>query len=432
MKVRATLVIVAGIVSLSTLASGDGVSFKSRDWSMLEPVLENNQVAAISHKDGIEKMALAINIDLDDDEQAVWVVPVPGDPSEVKIDILDGFPAFDGSDPTQKARDNIYFMMLLIRATQLYPLAFECIFTPIYLSIDRDISRFGEIEKYGVHSEILQASNMNSLNAYLTEQTGTTVAQDFTSLEPYMNESHCLIVTWISSRQEFLKQYPEYGANTSILRRDWPSLFVQFPAERAFYPLRPTRAYGDSKTPFKLYVTGYVKPEGSKPLLNQLKLDYFQRVAIGSDEVSAFTKGLEGESIPYTRIQYKGAANLFSEDLTFAPAYPFRLRYADIVTKLTASWSFYPLVLLGVVVISYLSAGITGLILYRRWKGFARLGFANLLTIAGLSNVARIQSGDIGELLRQKRFAGFPFVFSVVFVILTVLLQYILQFPTTH
>jgi hypothetical protein len=87
-------IVLMGMVPVSVRADG-----KIWDYGTSLPVAENEQVAAIAFRDGIQKMILAVNFELSDTDGAIWIFPVPGPPDEVSTEVLDIFPSFSGRDP---------------------------------------------------------------------------------------------------------------------------------------------------------------------------------------------------------------------------------------------------------------------------------------------------------------------------------------------
>ena len=64
------LVLASGALLTPPQARGDGCIFGGRDLSALRPLRPNEQVAAIAHKDGTQRMVIALNFDLEDQENA--------------------------------------------------------------------------------------------------------------------------------------------------------------------------------------------------------------------------------------------------------------------------------------------------------------------------------------------------------------------------
>ena len=91
-----SLLLVVFILLFPAQAFADGKAFSGRDYYSLNPVAQNEQVAAISHRDGIEKMIIAVNFEAKDSDKALWIFPVPGTPDQTKVDVAGSFPGFSG------------------------------------------------------------------------------------------------------------------------------------------------------------------------------------------------------------------------------------------------------------------------------------------------------------------------------------------------
>ena len=98
----------AGMVLLfPSLARPDGRLWVGSDWSSMSSLKPREQAAAIVHRDGVEKMVIALNFDAQDNDSALWIFPVSGTPSQAKVEIVDSFPQFRGSDPRVEAASSI-------------------------------------------------------------------------------------------------------------------------------------------------------------------------------------------------------------------------------------------------------------------------------------------------------------------------------------
>jgi hypothetical protein len=90
-----------------------------------------------------------------------------------------------------------------------------------------------------------------------------------------------------------------------------------------------------------------------------------------------------------------------------------------------------PLGLIALAAISYLSAGVSGLLTYRKWRGFAEFGFLNLLSIIAMGIVMNYKKGGISEMFRQNKWKARIFLafFSVMVVLLSFALFAMLKMP---
>lgn len=123
MKVRwMALALAAACLLAPGVARADGVAWSGRDYSALAPLTQNEQMAAIAYRDGIERMVIAINVEMAQEDKGLWIFPVPGTPDQVKLDVVGSFPRFEGHDPRETARSGIRGLGRALRATQVYPL----------------------------------------------------------------------------------------------------------------------------------------------------------------------------------------------------------------------------------------------------------------------------------------------------------------------
>ena len=94
-----------------------------------------------------------------------------------------------------------------------------------------------------------------------------------------------------------------------------------------------------------------------------------------------------------------------------------------------------PLGIALVAVLSYVAAGVSGVLLYGQWKGYARLGLWNLLTLVGLVLAIRHVPGERGEKLRSvvtrrgRPTTKFWHLFTVLYLVLAVALHLALLGP---
>ena len=425
--VSAALAVAGG--ASSVLA--DGVAFKGLDWGSLAPALENEQIAAINHRDGVQRMIIAINFDAADDEQALWVFPVPGRPEAVSVDIQDTFPRFLGRDPAAIARTTISKTMTCVRAWQLYPLLVEGLGLLPHLGRGGDVGVHDRIEKWGIRAEVLTADSPPALHEYLTSQGAVLAGNQLVTVEPYLDGQHVLVVAWISSSRKVREAFPDIERHAVAAGR-CPCLYAEFPTEHAYFPLKPTSAYGDAVVPFRLWVTGFVEPQTQAIAVREgVSVDYFRRVGFGRAELERWARGLPADVVAYTRVTGELSARLFTDDLWFVPANPRHIRYADAIRELGQSGLSIPLLLLLAAVLSFVSGGFAGLLTVRRWRRPAMLGLWNMATLYGLHIALRnrnLAGGTDGGTSRKLR-SEYCIAFSAVYVILSVVFQLVLLAP---
>jgi hypothetical protein len=412
---------------------GDGVAFKGRDFGSMRPIAQNEQRAVISHHLDTEKMLIAISLDLEDEDNAIWIFPVPGKPEKVKVDVLDSFPTFFGKDPRIEAYEVLAAIRNLSLLTQIYP-AFTCLCLMPSLSRSMEAGIFehgsivhGSIEKWGIRAETITAQSSEALSDYLKEKKVGLGADELKPFERYLTGDYVLVVVWIDSRVQLLKQFSEYASGRPSSSGRWPCLYVEFPTKRAFYPLLPTSIYGDTEIRIDIVAIGYFAPDSDSKLSGKFRPKYYKQSKISEKMPAQLADEMPDENISYTRFRFRGPAKDLTDDLWLKPTSPPGFRFAEAILDVSDN----PLVLFGpilcyIALVSYLSAGIAGLVLYRRWRGFDLLGLCNVFTIVAVYFTARWAKNLLAEQLRDSNkvfsIGKFLAVFSAVFVLLNYLM----------
>jgi hypothetical protein len=186
--------------------------------------------------------------------------------------------------------------------------------------------------------------------------------------------------------------------------------------------------YGEVYIPVRLFIGGYVEPRTNSMLTGSLVLYYHQgglRPYIPGEmppqmrpqeALQAFRNALGPEPVEFTAVRLEMPARNFTDDLRFVPTQPPGMRFAHLLLGGKPLLVFV-LVFAG---LSYLSAGLAGLLVRRQWHRCALFGLFNLLTIFGFG---------IGVTLLRRRegkeFRGFRFLvaFTTTFVLLSSMLQ---------
>jgi hypothetical protein len=94
------LILILLIFPTAVFADGAMYIYDRDQWGLGK---ENQQQVAINYQDGYQNMLISINLsDELHGEKAVWIFPVPATPEKVAIDILKGYPTFNGQDVDSK------------------------------------------------------------------------------------------------------------------------------------------------------------------------------------------------------------------------------------------------------------------------------------------------------------------------------------------
>jgi len=401
-------------------AFADGMLFKGRDRLALSPLRPGEQVAAIIHRDHRQKMVIALRFQLEEQDKALWMFPVPGTPDTTRLELVDSFPRFGGRDIRSDAAFDCYLLMALVRATQFWPVLFEGEAVRFFLK--SGVAVHSEVNKWGIHAETITANSMEDLAAHLREKKAGIPAEHLRSFQPYLSGQHVLVVAWISSEQELLEAFPEYEKQRVPGAVRQPAVYIEFPTERAYYPLRATSAYGDETVGVRLFLAGYMLPDAMPRLAGSLQTALYDQESAVQNAPKVFSEALPSGPFHYTAVSISSAASNFTNDLWFSPAkVPASYGVARAILKVRPTLFFLAAALLLLIAaLSYVAAGLAGLWRGAPWRTYAYLGFWNLLTVAAMWIAIRF-SGERGEEARKKKFLR---AFTCIFVLLTVLLDW--------
>ena len=498
------------------------------DWTLAD---EGSQQAFINYEGGTEKLIVAVDIKQESPD-AVWIIPIPGKPEQVGIDIVSKLPMFSGSEVISKARISFSrtqektFGYLV--SSQIWTLPFTIFFislsgtsaSPNYRPISDSVSVGRHIEKEGMIVETVTAKTKGALYDYLAAK-GLKVEQGSISvLEPYIEKNYVFVVAWINPTINSQGKETERG------------IFITFPSSKIYYPLIPTSAYREKTIPVTIRVLGHVKPElfpEIKPyavtkyltkrpqyvssgvrrarcksdvsmLRTQLEIYWasYNRYPLSLEElrqdpsfvnqvdsiikdaerncmgifnysgdgnnyqiyggmgnkevffidsqghegekaisdmlqgdfskIEKFYKGSENAGVwkgqgDYTKITINAPAKLLKKDLWMEKGRPLKTSLALLVANFFDNYPSVFSIFLYLVfasILSWLAGGIAGLIYFHRFKKYALIGLANVATLIGFI-VALLLARKRGTIPTSRRLVSFVFVFSLVFLGLTLL-----------
>jgi len=205
-KILIILLLCLFTIPSSVLADGGIWRYQGDIW---EPLTENEQRAAINYQDGLEKLIVTVNFDMQSNDSAVWIFPVPAKPQKVVIDVVTKFPQLYGSDPSQEAKSALGSVLILGTLTQIYPLF---LIFPFYFigfgsfaatasttrSMEQGVTVYEHIEKEGITTEIVTAETGDALYNYLSDM-GLNVQRNAISVfDSYIGEEYSFVVSWIT------------------------------------------------------------------------------------------------------------------------------------------------------------------------------------------------------------------------------------------
>ena len=381
-------------------AAADGMIFiEDHDMWHLQP--EQNQVAAIHYENGMENMLISVSPGADfSGDRAVWIFPVPAAPQDVKVDILKEYPRLTGEDTERVFADAVARDTALSVAFATFPLSVICggalIFSAFIfgmagnISKSADIQVYDRVEKMGLTTEVVGAENADALNNFLVLRGMTPSAEGKEMLASYIGQDYTFIVTSISNVTEFRSasaQEETYSYRYSgISQVNMIGVFVRFPSDRIYFPLKPTAVYGSREVPVLLYVTGYVTPGLYDGIREETEVTYFrEKWYRPTDELRSFFNGHEiFEDLKYTKIRIDAPADRFTEDLWIDPSSP-----ADMVVKDTYLSFPFLAAAIAYVIFSALASLFAGMVAFRRKAADCQTlllhGLWNCLTIVMLA-----------------------------------------------
>lgn len=414
----------------------DGMVF---DRASFRPLIYNEQRAVILHRNGVERLVIGLKgpEELLDEARnatgAVWIFPIPANPEEVRVDLVDSFPVFSGRDVAVLA-----FKRLLgwFTYTQVPIPTFLAV--PYYSSYGAGVrvKTHAQVDRWGIHAEVISAKSVTDLRQYLLAKGVPAQPNTMKSFTPYLTAKHCLVVGWISSPDEIRKKFPVSHEHQDFRPGSRPGLYVQFPAKQGFYPLAPTSGYGDARVKISLFVLGHVNPDQSalersiesdqscNRLRDSISVRYFSLHARslmrkGMDFRETAPKQLI-EAVPdtdlrYTRILMECRAKCLAADLRFTSEPPPGIRLIDAL--LDNDIRALLMLLSFIALLCYVCGGLAGLVVFRQWNAYALMGLWSLLTLVALYIALRRSRGRRGENPRAARFLA---VFTLIYHILTI------------
>ena len=403
------VLILITMFSVNSVLADGGFVIQDKDmWRMFD---EGQQYCAINYKDGVQNMILTVDTaeELTGD-RAVWIFPVPAKPDKVDINVIKGFPDFYGNDLEEEADHSLNEAYLLMSASQIYPFPFFFVFfgvmSPSHLSTGRrllqgtksdngGVTVHERIEKMGLTTELVSASNSDAFTDYLVSQD-LALPGDFKAiLDEYIGQDYAFVVSWISDIAEFKRvqatddnYYPGRRPGNTV------GVFISFPTEKMYYPLKPTSVYEEQVVPAVIYVMNHVKPGLYDEIKKYTTVDYFFAYSYSPVELSDFFFGQKKiTNLDYTKIKIEAPSRYLSQDLWIENEPPKKVIVYKSMVKNTFWWGLMIFIL-----ISCFSSLIAGMFLFKDDNPsplkFFFFGLFNLLTLAGLWIAAYVKNID--------------------------------------
>lgn len=402
MLVILTILLLLLLVPSSVKADGFSIYTDSSFFSLHT---EETQVAAINYENGIEELFLAVKLRKLENNSVVWIIPIPANASDVNINILEQFPQFYGEDILLQAEEikeeilvsaSILVSMSQIYTTPLLAILWTNALTFTYMG-EGDVEVHAHIEKEGIVTEVVTAENANALYDYLKTKNITIATGSIPIIDDYIGKTYSFVVSWVKSIED---------------SRKMPAIYVSFPTDEIYYPLKPTSVYGNTEIPILIYVAGYAKPTLYPEIEPYTEYRYFKgstfgtytRITIGQTPTTKGTMIGQSSTPPSTNF----VDDLWIEKLEQPPA---SVEKAARILFIHENMLYFTIAWL--IVASMLAGSLTGYLMFRDFKKFALIGLANCFTIVGtiITTYAFVQK-------KRANFIGF---FSITFLLINFL-----------
>ncbi len=431
------------LLFLAPSANADGFNIYM-DTSSVALHGENTQIAAINYEDGVEKLLLAVKTEQLQDDSVVWIVPIASKAEDVNINIFKDFPRFRGNDIMMMAENRMgYGFSLALGAsfTQIYPAFFIMYGTafgggllPGYRLGEGGVEIYATVEKEGITTQVLKADTATDLYNYLNGKNITIGEGSLPILEEYIGEDYAFVVSWVRD----IDGGDEHRT---------PSIFIEFPTDKIYYPLKPTSIYGDRGIPVLIYVVGLVDPELFEEIEDYTLVRYFSGSIYEGSEESGWLKEFYPNAtdmgggkyfapeVYYTTIMIgmedswflwpskhqveTPNASVFVEDLWIKDSAPPEVEKIFTTNEMMGFLRENPLIswtitILWIAVASVIASWLAGLLMFRGygWKP-ALLGLANCLTLF-IFIIATFGVFKKGEINRPKFIVAFTIIFLII------------------
>lgn len=431
------------LLLLAPYAAADGMIFVGdRDMWYLQP--EQNQMAAIHYEDGMENLLISVSPGTDfKGERAVWIFPVPAAPETVKVDILKNYPRFTGSPFEDKYISVVSTTAAVSVLYATFPVSLFCggaaVLSAFVFGMAGNISKadlqvYDRVEKMGVVTEVVAASDAGALNNFLLLRGMKPTREGQEMLVSYIGQNYTFVVTSIGNVTQFREETKQdrmyYDPYNGASQANMIGVSVRFPASRIYFPLKPTAVYGTREVPVLLYVTGYVSPDTPATIVDRTEVTYFSqgRYEPPAALVPFFNGKTTLNELKYTKIKITAPSDRFAEDLWIDPSPP-----ADMVAKETYLDFAGVIAVIVYILFSALSSLVAGTLVFRRKavdkKTLLLHGLWNCLTFAGLAVATRgkFPQEEFGR--RTPYILAFYATFGLLFSLYSVLLAPSLAFP---
>ncbi|MBP7927752.1 DUF2330 domain-containing protein [Patescibacteria group bacterium] len=395
---------------LTAFACGIAITSTSSGWFF---GLDSSEQSFINHENGTEKLIISREFDKAA-YNTVWVIPIPAPAKSIKVDVLSEIPRFiKGENVEIVANAKLQKINDLLLSSQIYPLPFVVIknimqnvtgsasigtskFSSLGATLPDEgtaITVFQHLEKNGMVSEVLSATNSQALYDYLKAKNLKVEKDSITVLQDYIGEGFSFVVSWVR---------PTFGGVAA------KGVLMNFPAKNMYYPLKPGSVYTGEGLPEKITVMGHVTPKLYPGIKDTTTVRYYYSEE-GIDSKDFFSSS---GSYVYTEIVVKTQPSNLTEDLYFSKIAPMEIYNAMLAFKYTIIYGVFLLL-----TISYIATRLALDKLHIQIKNMGGLVILNCLTLFGTIVGSRIY-------LTEKR-GKFVITYSIIFIIVTLSFRFV-------
>jgi len=440
------------ILLLCPAVLADGmVHIYDRDmWNLAS---ENQQLAAINYKDGFENMLISIG--LNDDihgEKAVWMFPVPANPDDVVIDILKGFPLLQGKDIDTVYNTAVGVSGLFMAGYSTFPLGSLVALPFIFVGQMRTFSSGAKMEaasaelngvtvyetinKMGLTTELITAKSQSSLTQYLQNKGLDLPENSKEVLNYYVGKNYSFVVSYISNFEQFKN---ESRMNSYSYRGIPLGVFVKFPTDKIYFPLKPTSVYESQQIPILIYVMGHVTPELYPKIKSLTEITYYKEDYFYPSSALAPFFNIQNDdssspnNVEYTKIKITAPSKYFADDLWIKNSAPASVGFKNFFATYAV---VFRIILF--IVLSMLASLLAGLVSFRKepvpkkrlmlhglWNCLTSIGFIIATVFMKTREIdpriqAELKARGLDVASRDKRKILYVFLFYVFFIALVI------------
>jgi len=310
---------------------GDGFSahrLMGRPMSSWELSTEESQVCFITHQLGQQRMILSVVLSADA-EELVWIFPVPADPDEVEIDVIEELPVIKGINVDDTARKVVKMALANVRASVYVPLPEDYPYPRASYSMgdvlrsevkSEEVVIHEQVNKLGLSTVLLSTKTVNALNGYLEAIDVHLPEESLPIINEYIGEDYCFVVSWAT-------HIDQYQSEMTI------GVQVGFPSDKPYFPLKLTSIYGNMTIPITIYIKNHMIPEIYTSIDGHCDAEYFIKTRFNNPrKIAGFIDNLYYKSnLEFTKVTIDAESHWFKEDLWFHRGRPWSYSLARLI-----------------------------------------------------------------------------------------------------